>query len=42
MDCAPILDLLSEYIDGTLDVQPRTAIEKHIAICENCRQELAS
>jgi hypothetical protein len=42
MDCAAILDLLSEYIDGTLDVQTRTAIEKHIAICENCRQELAS
>lgn len=42
MDCAAILDLLSEYIDGTLDVQTRTAITKHIAICENCRQELAS
>ncbi|MBW2641389.1 MAG: zf-HC2 domain-containing protein, partial [Deltaproteobacteria bacterium] len=42
MDCAAILDLLSEYIDGTLDVQTRTAVEKHIAVCENCKQELAS
>jgi hypothetical protein len=42
MDCAAILDLLSEYIDGTLDVQTRTAVEKHIAVCENCKQELAA
>ena len=42
MDCAAILELLSEYIDGTLDAQTRTAVEKHIAICENCKQELSS
>jgi len=42
MDCAAILELLSEYIDGGLDVQTRTAVEKHIAVCENCKQELAS
>ena len=42
MNCAAILELLSEYIDGTLDEQTRTAVEKHIAACENCKQELAS
>jgi hypothetical protein len=42
MDCAAILELLSEYVDGTLDVQTRKAVEKHIAVCENCKQELAS
>ena len=42
MDCAAIIERLSEYIDGTLDVQTRTAVEKHIAVCENCKQELAS
>jgi hypothetical protein len=42
MDCAAILELLSEYIDGTLNVQTRTAVEKHIGVCENCKQELAS
>ena len=42
MNCADILERLSEYIDGTLDVQTRTAVEKHIATCENCKQELAS
>ncbi len=42
MDCAAILKRLSEYIDGTLDAQTRTVVEKHIAVCENCKQELAS
>jgi hypothetical protein len=42
MHCAAILERLSEYIDGTLDVQTRTVVEKHIAVCENCKQELAS
>ena len=42
MDCAAILELLSEYVDGTLDAQARKAVEKHIALCENCQQALAS
>ena len=42
MDCAAILERLSEYIDGTLDVQTRKAVEKHISVCENCKQEFAS
>jgi len=42
MECAAILELLSEYIDGTLDAQTRTAVEKHVAVCENCKQVLAS
>ena len=42
MECAAILELLSEYIDGTVDVQTRTAVEKHIAVCENCKQTLTS
>jgi hypothetical protein len=42
MDCAAILELLSQYIDGTLDVKTRAAVEKHIAACGNCKRELAS
>ncbi len=42
MDCSAIQGLLSEFIDGTLDVQTRTAVEKHISTCENCKQEFAS
>jgi hypothetical protein len=42
MDCASILELLSDYIDGTLDVQTQIAVEKHIAVCNNCKQEVDS
>jgi len=42
MDCSAIQELLSEYIDGALDVKAKEAVEKHIAVCENCNQELAS
>lgn len=42
MECAAIQELLSEYIDGTLDSKAKEAVEKHISTCENCNQELAS
>ncbi len=42
MECAAIQELLSEYIDGALDVKAKEAVEKHIAVCENCKKELAS
>lgn len=42
MECAAILELLSEYIDGTLDSKAKEAVEKHISTCENCKQELSS
>jgi hypothetical protein len=42
MDCAAVLEHLSEYIDGTLDAQTRTEVEKHIAACDHCKQELFS
>ncbi len=42
MDCSAIQELLSEYIDGALDVKAKEAVEKHISTCENCNQELAS
>ena len=42
MDCVAILEILSEYLDGTLDAQTRKVVEKHISVCENCKQEFAS
>ena len=42
MDCSAIRELLSEFIDGILDVKAKEAVEKHISTCENCNQELAS
>ena len=42
MECAAIIELLSEYIDGTLDSKAKEAVEKHILTCKNCKQELSS
>ncbi len=42
MDCAAIQKLLSEYIDGTLDAKSVQVVEKHISVCEDCKESLAS
>ncbi len=42
MNCAGIQELLSEYIDGTLDAKAVQVVEKHISVCENCKETLAS
>jgi len=42
MECAEIKDLLSEYIDGTLDVQTKALIDEHLLACPKCNEELAS
>jgi len=42
MDCAGIQELLSEYIDGTLDAKAVQVVEKHISACEDCKETLAS
>ncbi|HET6793166.1 MAG TPA: zf-HC2 domain-containing protein [Acidimicrobiales bacterium] len=35
-------DLLSAYLDGELDRAHRRTVERHLAGCEDCREELAS
>jgi hypothetical protein len=42
MNCAGIQELLSEYIDGTLDAKAVQVVEKHISVCEDCKETLAS
>lgn len=42
MECARIKELLSEYIDGTLDTQAKATVEKHVLTCKGCKEELAS
>jgi hypothetical protein len=42
MDCAEIDELLSEYIDGTLDSKTVQMVEKHISVCVDCKETLAS
>ena len=42
MECVRLKELLSEYIDGTLDQETRKAVEKHLSTCKGCAEELAS
>ncbi len=36
MRCSDVLELLSEYVDGELDVAAVEKIEKHLLACPNC------
>jgi hypothetical protein len=42
MDCAGIQELLSEYIDGTLDVKTVQVVDEHLSVCVDCKETLAS
>lgn len=42
MECAGIKELLSEYIDGALDLETRGVVDQHLSECATCRQDLAS
>ena len=40
MACSRFKELISEYIDGTLDDKTRRVLEDHLAVCERCAEEL--
>ena len=42
MKCARIRELLSEYMDGTLDPERTRGVKDHLSRCERCSKELAS
>jgi len=42
MECVRVKELLSEYIDDTLDQETRKTMEKHLSTCKGCSEELAS
>ncbi len=42
MECSRSKELLSDYIDGILDAQTKALLEKHLVVCESCREDLAS
>jgi hypothetical protein len=42
MDCTGIQELLSEYIDGTLDAKAVQVVEEHMSVCKDCKESLAS
>jgi anti-sigma factor RsiW len=41
-ECRKLLEQLSEYIDGELDLEACTAIEAHNEDCERCRAFIES
>jgi len=42
MDCIGIQELLSEYIDGTLDANTTRTVEEHISTCRDCKETFSS
>ncbi len=42
MGCEEIRELLSEYVDGTLDEKTSLRLREHLSACEACQKELAS
>jgi len=42
MECAKSKELLSEYIDGMLDLESEKLLEEHLSSCEGCKEELIS
>ena len=42
MDCATLLQYLSDYIDGDLSEELTDAAQHHLATCENCSVVLDS
>jgi anti-sigma-K factor RskA len=37
MNCTDCLEVISEYVDGVLELGAQTKIERHLADCETCR-----
>jgi len=42
MECKKTRGLLSEYIDGTLDVKARKTVDDHLKTCKGCKEELGA
>ena len=40
MSCEMIKDLLPLYLDGVCSNDSKSAVEEHLAVCENCKAEL--
>ena len=40
MSCKELVELLTEYLEGTLSPSSRVRFEEHLAICPGCRTYL--
>ena len=41
MNCRQVVELMTDYIEGTLSAADRVRFEEHIAGCDGCRAYLA-
>ena len=37
MMCQELVEVLTDYLDGTLDPHDRARLEAHLAICDDCQ-----
>lgn len=40
MDCIQLVELVTEYLEGTLDAEARANFDKHLSLCGSCRHYL--
>ena len=40
MDCNELVELVTEYLEGTLGADERANFEKHLGLCGSCRNYL--
>jgi predicted anti-sigma-YlaC factor YlaD len=40
LSCKELVELVTEYLEGTLSSDLRTAFDEHLEICEGCRAYL--
>ena len=41
MNCRQVVELMTEYLEGTLPAAERARFEAHLAGCDGCREYLA-
>ena len=41
LNCRQVVELVTEYLEGGLEVDQRLAFEQHVAICPPCRGYLS-
>ena len=41
IDCAEVVELLTDYLEGTLEESVHAEVEAHLALCDGCDTYLA-
>ena len=41
MTCQEVVEVVTAYLEGTMDAEDRATFEDHLALCEGCERYLA-